>query len=283
MQTAGVGRQADAIGVFDSGSGGLSVLRELVRELPNERFVYLADSAYAPYGERDDKEVQERANAVAHFLRDHHHIKALVVACNTATAAAIADLRAEHADLPIVGIEPALKPAAAQTQTGKVGVMATRGTLGSRKFLALMQQIQTQAPPTIDFVVQACDGLADAIEKNDATKIGAYCAQYTGLMGQFGMQPGCIDTLVLGCTHYPFAGEIISTLVGKDITLLEGGAPVARQTRRILSAQNLLSVNAPIFSDDPLLKFGTTANPRLLQTALHRWLGLAAPVAIWKP
>jgi glutamate racemase len=240
--------------------GGLSVLRALQAELPHEHFVYVADSGYAPYGERDDTHVIARSQAIASYLQKHHHIKALVVACNTATAVAIAQLRGAHPTLPIVGIEP-------------VGVMATRGTLNSEKFAALLASLQGQA----HFVLQPCDGLADAIEHADATKIIASCAYYTGAMGQFGHKSGEIDTLVLGCTHYPFVALELAHLVGQDIRLLEGGAPVARHTRKLLQAQGLLSTptdGAPTIHTE----FFCTGAAESLRFALAQWLGVQATV-----
>ena len=189
------------IGVFDSGIGGLSVLQALQAELPLEHFVYLDDSLHAPYGERDDAHVIERARAITQYLRQTHGIKALVIACNTATMAAVALLRAEHPDLPIVGVEPGLKPAAAASLTKRVGVIGTRGTVTSAKFNALRRSLQEQA----EFIVQPCEGLADAISRSvasgDDAKTVALCADYIGTMGKFGANPGEIDTLVLGCTH----------------------------------------------------------------------------------
>ena len=179
------------IGVFDSGVGGLSILRALRTELPLEDFVYLADSGHAPYGERDAAHVIGRSRAVTAHLRAAYDIKALVMACNTATAAAIHVLRQEQPDLPIVGVEPALKPALAQSQTRRIGVMATRGTLASAKFRALLASLAGQA----DFVCQACDGLADAIEREDTEKVAALCSDYAKAMGQFGAHPGEIEGL----------------------------------------------------------------------------------------
>ncbi|OYU45466.1 MAG: glutamate racemase [Burkholderiales bacterium PBB4] len=224
------------IGVFDSGVGGLSVLRALRAELPQENFVYVADSAHAPYGERDDDYLIGRARTITRWLTDHHQIKALVVACNTATAAAIHVLRAVHPGLPIIGIEPALKPAVALSKTKVIGVMATRSTLNSEKFKRLLASLQDQA----DFVLQACSGLVPAIEEFDAIKIDAACAKYTGAMGTFGLNTGEMDTLVLGCTHYPFAEASLRTGTGKEVQFLEGGVPVARQTKRLLMAANQL-------------------------------------------
>ena len=268
---------AKPIGVFDSGIGGLSVLRALRAELPLEHFVYLADSGHAPYGERSDAYITRRAVTIAQHLIAQHHIKALVVACNTATAAAIHVLRQRFADLPIVGIEPALKPAIATSHTKRIGVMATRGTLASDKFQTLQKALQGQA----HFVVQACDGLARAIEHNDTPKIIAACAMYTSAMGQFGSQRGEIDTLVLGCTHYPFAADHLRALLGSNVTLLESGAPVARQTRRLLTERGTLAT-AALGLEAPPTRFETTGDADILHQAATRWLGAEPSLpAVW--
>lgn len=155
------------VGVFDSGVGGLSILKALRAELPHEDFVYVADSGFAPYGERDESFVVERSRKIIrHLLAPDLAIKALVIACNTATAAAIHLLRQDYPLLPIIGVEPALKPAVVNSETGRIGVMATRGTLNSRKFGALLDSLAGQA----SFVCQPCDGLADAIERDDVSK-----------------------------------------------------------------------------------------------------------------
>ncbi|WP_370633651.1 glutamate racemase [Acidovorax sp. sic0104] len=286
------------IGVFDSGVGGLSVLRALRAALPYERFVYLADSANAPYGERGDPYVGARTHAITQYLREQHHIKALVVACNTATAAAIHEVRASHPDLPLVGLEPAVKPALAVTRTGRVGVIGTRGTLTSSKFAKLLASLESQA----DFVVQPCDGLAHAIERSVnlpeppagnavtvcATETGALCERYIRAMGDFGTAPGQIDTLVLGCTHYIFVAHELRALVGAGVQFIETGEAVARQTRRLLEAAGLLRASActlvgtgdagsddtPSAAPDTLLL--TTGPVDMLQAAAHRWLGLPA-------
>lgn len=268
-------RSADAIGVFDSGVGGLSVLRALRSELPLEQFVYVADSGHAPYGERDDTHIIARSHAIAHYLVEHHHVKALVVACNTATAAAIKLLRQDFPDLPLVGIEPALKPAAQQSHTKRIGVMATRSTLNSEKFRLLLESLERQAT----FILQPCDGLVDAIERDDAIKIVAACAHFTGAMGRFGHAFEAMDTLVLGCTHYPFVADTLRAMVGNDIAFLEGGAPVARQTRRLLSERGWLAAppDRPKAAR-PALVFGTTGDPDSLRAAVERWMQLSAPV-----
>ena len=255
------------IGVFDSGMGGLSILGALRAELPHEDFVYVADSGHAPYGERDDHHVIARSRVITDYLRTRHGIKALVMACNTATAAAIHLLRQEHPDLPIIGVEPALKPAVNQSKTRRIGVMATRGTLGSAKFRALVESLAGQA----DFVCQPCDGLADAIEREDTPKIRALCAYYLSATGRFGIKTGEIDTLVLGCTHYPFASEHLAKLVGPAVRLIDNGEPVARQTRRMLPSisSNLAQGQSRLF---------TTGNAAALQHAAQHWLGLRVPV-----
>ena len=255
-----------AIGVFDSGVGGLSVLRALRAQLPRENFVYLSDAAHAPYGERTDDYVSARALRVADYLITQHGVKALVVACNTATAAAIQMLRARWPDLPIVGIEPALKPAASASQTKRVGVMATRSTLQSAKFKTLLDSLQGQA----EFVVQACDGLAVAIENGDDKTTQALCETYVRAMGDFGRQPGQMDQLVLGCTHYPLVSDVLQSLVGAEVDLLEAGAPVSLQTRRVLSQADLLFAGAAV-GTTRLLSTGTA---EALSGNALRWLGL---------
>lgn len=254
--------------MFDSGSGGLSILRALRSELPLEDFVYVADNAHAPYGERDDAFVIARSRAITAHLQAEHQIKALVIACNTATAVAIHLLRQQYPQLPIVGVEPGLKPALALSQTRRIGVMATRGTLGSAKFRTLLQSLGAQA----DFVCQPCDGLADAIEHEDTAKIKTLCAHYAAAMGQFGTQDGQIDTLVLGCTHYPFASQHLTRLLGPEVRLIDNGEPVARQTHRLLKTR--LSASTP--GQCLLLTTGARAP---LHHAAQRWLGFDGPVA----
>jgi len=253
------------IGIFDSGAGGLSILRALRAELPREDFVYFSDAGHAPYGEKGETFVTGRSLAIAVDLLEQHRIKGLVVACNTATAAAVHLLRARHAKLPVVGVEPALKPAAALTKTGHVAVLATRGTLASAKFRKLQASLQEQAR----FALVPCDGLAAAIEADDPDRIRELCRRYTREVCCFGTGPGEIDTLVLGCTHYPFAADIFRELLGPDIQLVETGEPVARQTRRLLEAQALLN---PAGSGE--VRLHTSGSADALRSAALRWLGL---------
>ena len=260
--------------MFDSGIGGLSVLKALRAELPHEHFIYIADSGHAPYGERDVAHVLARSRAVVQYLVSRN-VKALVMACNTATAAAIELLRAEHPGLALIGVEPALKPAVALSKTGRIGVMATRSTLASAKFQALLASQADGA----SFVMQACDGLADAIEGSvetgDTTKTIALCARYTGAMGVFGSENGQIDTLVLGCTHYPFASDHLRALLGPEVQLMANGEAVARQTRRLLQT----TLPAPDRPPGQVSLF-TTGQPPALQAAAQRWLGLSTAVGL---
>jgi glutamate racemase len=266
------------IGVFDSGIGGLSILQALRVELPHENFTYIADRGHAPYGEQGDTHVLERSRAITTHLAAQG-IKALVIACNTATAAAIDQLRLEHPGLPIIGVEPALKPAALLSRTGRVGVMATRATLTSARFQQLLLALAGRAT----FILQPCDGLAGAIERglgiaqdnqND-TEIIAACAHHTRAMGRFGSQVDEIDTLVLGCTHYPFASETLRGLLGPDVVLVSTGEAVARQLRRVLPApaapaHPAVSGRIQLFATGPQDSLLAAAKHRLdLSTAVH--------------
>ena len=286
-------QQHQPIGVFDSGVGGLSVLQALRAELPHERFVYLADSANAPYGDaRGDAFVAARSHAIADHLQVQHGIKALVVACNTATAAAIHEVRARYPALPLIGVEPAIKPAVAASRTGHIGVLGTRSTLASAKFGILLASLQGQAR----FSVQPCDGLAHAIERSTAQALGSeagkvqenadgsnpadllaseagvLCARYTAALGPFGSEPGQIDTLVLGCTHYVFVQELLQQLAGAQVQILSTGGAVARQTRRLLQAASTLAPEDQNHGLAPLPLLFTTGALAPLQNAAARWL-----------
>ncbi|MGB3069281.1 MAG: glutamate racemase [Ottowia sp.] len=257
------------IGVFDSGIGGISVLRALLAALPQERFVYAGDSAHAPYGERGDAYVTARSEAVLADMRRTHGIKAYVIACNTATAAAGRALREQHADLPIIGIEPALKPGALATRTGRVGVLATRGTLASEKFRLLRERLSGP----VEFVPHACDGLAAAIEKEassgEQTQTDILIEQHVGALGTLGHEPGQIDTVVLGCTHYPLIAARIQQRTGQTVQLIDPGEAVARHTRDLLTAQGLLATQV---APAPSLQLLDSGDGRALGAAAARWL-----------
>jgi glutamate racemase len=276
-----VGDLQGAIGVFDSGIGGLSVLKALRAEMPQERFIYWADSGYAPYGERSDDFVIARSHHITEQLLAKGPLKAVVVACNTATAVAIESLRTHYPKLQFIGVEPALKPALAQTKTGCVGVMGTQGTLNSTRFDNLLKTVQTDAlPKKGHFVLKACKGLALAIEKqtekslHDTTEVAQLCAKYVQSMGSFGHANAQIDTLVLGCTHYIFVQEILQKLVGPDVQLISTGEAVAKQTKRLITPVTEVLL-APSRSSEPeKIELWTTGALSALQSAALLWLDL---------
>ena len=245
-----------------------------------DAFELARGNAFLPFGRAGD--VGTGAASVHGHGDGHvHHIKALVVACNTATAAAIHEARARHPTLPVVGVEPALKPAVAASKTKRIGVIGTRGTLTSVKFAKLLASLHGQA----EFIVQPCDGLAHAIERSTvlaipkapaATETLALCARYTGTMGGFGSQPGEIDTLVLGCTHYVFIQDELRRLLGPAVQLIATGQPVARHTRRLLQAADMLALDSDTPDPACAITLLTTGMLAPLQNAARRWLQLPA-------
>ena len=224
-------QKSDYIAVFDSGVGGVSVLRELLALMPNERYLYFGDSANAPYGTRPTSEVRELTLAAAAQLMERG-CKALVVACNTATAAAIRQLREIYPDKIIIGIEPALKVAADHFPGGEVGVMATPVTLREEKFDVLLHRFTSTC--TVHKI--PAPGLVELVEHGRAVSEETE-ALLAPLLAPYKDQ---LDAVVLGCTHYPFAAPVIQRLLGERTALLDGGPGTARQTRRRLEAENLL-------------------------------------------
>jgi glutamate racemase len=225
------------IAVFDSGVGGISVLKHIHALLPNEELLYVADSKYAPYGNKTPAEIQSRCFEIADFLIAKQ-AKALVVACNTATAAAIDAMREKY-DLPIIGMEPAVKPAAEASRNGIIGVLATTGTLKSAQFAGLLESYGRN----VKVVTQACVGLVECIERGelDAANTKMLIEQYCSPLLAEGA-----DTIVLGCTHYPFVRHVIEQVVGADVALIDTGAAVAKQLKRQLEEKKLLSANQQI-------------------------------------
>ena len=221
------------IGVFDSGVGGISVLKHLTQALPNEDYIYLADSLNAPYGDKSPAFIQQRSLQLSQFLMSKN-AKAIVVACNTATAAAVSLLREQFADIPVIAMEPAIKPAVEATKTGVVGVMATSGTLQSAQFAALLDHYGQG----VSVVTQACHGLVECVEQAALTQ------PHTRALLQQYLQPlldAGADTIVLGCTHYPFLKPTIAELVGQQVSLIDTGQAVAKQLARKLTEADLLS------------------------------------------
>jgi glutamate racemase len=261
------------IGIFDSGVGGLSILRHIHALLPDEALLYFADSGFAPYGEKPEAVIVERALLIADFLLQQH-CKAIVVACNTATAAAIAALREKYPSLTVVGVEPGLKPAAAQTKSKIVGVLATERTLASDKFQALHEQ--QAASGDVRFLQQACVGLADQIEKGELASI-----QTVSLVRRY-VEPLITqgaDTLVLGCTHYPFVLEQIETVIKslqKEVSIIDTGAAVARHLQRLLEQSHLYH---PLTTKQAPLTAFTTGSHSSLRSAFKVLLGLTPEVS----
>ena len=225
-------RKEDYIAVFDSGVGGISVLRCLQRLMPGERYLYFGDSANAPYGSRTTEDVRALTLAAAEKLVSRG-IKALVVACNTATAAAITELRKKYPDLIVIGIEPALKLAADHFSGGRIGVMATQVTLREEKFEELLHRFEDHC---YVFKIPA-PGLVELVEQGKVNDADTR-ALLTRHLGAFA---GKLDCLVLGCTHYPFASAAIADVLGGNTVLLHGGEGTARETKRRLKEKGLLN------------------------------------------
>ena len=226
------------IGVFDSGVGGLSVLRHIHAQLPREQLIYVADTAHAPYGGRDEAEIAARALAIGALLQARG-VKALVVACNTATALAIAAVRSRFPELIVVGVEPGLKPAAMRSRSRVVGVLATEATLASRRFREL--QASVGAATGVRFLARGCPGLADCIERGELSTAGTRTLLETLVLPLLAHE---VDTLVLGCTHYPFVLPLIETIIaaqgGADVSCIDTGAAVARHLARTLAGRGML-------------------------------------------
>ncbi len=268
--------------MFDSGVGGLSVLRHIRAALPAEDLLYVADSAHAPYGVKSAQFIESRALAIAEFLVAQD-AKALVVACNTATAVAISTLRRKF-DLPIVGMEPAVKPAAEATRSGVIGVLATSGTLESGKFAELVLRFGSRAR----VIVQPCPGMVELVEQGDLT--GPLTRRLlAGFVAPL-LAAGA-DTLVLGCTHYPFLTPLLRELVGPQVEIIESGAAVARQLSRRLAEADFSSDVTPASGHESSLKlrflsarplgterFFSSGEPGQLEALLPRLWGCAAAV-----
>lgn len=252
------------IGIFDSGVGGLSVWREIVRQLPHEDTLYLADSAHCPYGSRSAEEIRHLSEAAAAFLVGRG-CKALVVACNTASAAALEHLRAVL-DLPIVGMVPALKPAVQQSRAGRVGVLATGVALHGELF----HEVHRQFAGGTTVYTATCPGLVELVEDSqvEAPETEALLCHCLDPLLDTG-----IDVLVLGCTHYPFLEPVIRRIAGPDLVLLDPSPAVARQTRRVLASEGLLAARTRAGQH----VFFTSGEPAALAAFLRHTLALASP------
>lgn len=248
------------VGVFDSGVGGLSIVREIRRVLPGEQLIYVSDARYLPYGNKPETVIRERAFAICHFFVGLG-AKAIVVACNTATAAAARELRAGFR-VPIVGIEPAVKPAASATRTGIVGILATASTLQSRKYGELLERYGHFAR----VISQPCCGLVERVEAGDldGPETMALLRSYIAPLLEAGA-----DTLVLGCTHYPFLVDAIRSVVGAGVRIVDPSEAVARRLADVLGERATGAGGLRCFS---------TGDPAIQAALMSRLLGEAVEV-----
>lgn len=250
------------IGIFDSGVGGLSIFREIRRLLPGEEIIYVADQAHVPYGVRTLEEVQTFAEGISFFLLGMH-AKLIVIACNTASAASLKSLRLKFKDIPFVGMEPALKPAAQQTRTQRVGVLATQATFQGALYASVIERFAHG----VKIYESTCPGLVGQIEKGNLDSAA------TRHILDKAIQPmliGGIDTIVLGCTHYPFVIPLIKEISGPDINVIDPSPAIARQTQRMLEDYDILNPNTKHGSET----FFTSFSPSLLQKLLPRLIGI---------
>lgn len=254
-------RLEDPIGVMDSGVGGLSVLLHLRELLPSERILYVADQIHIPYGPRPPEQVRDFTAGITRFLL-RRGAKLIVVACNTASAAALDYLRSAFPDVPFVGMEPAVKPAAYTTRSGKVGVLATPSTLNSNRYAALMARFAAG----IEVYEDPCVGLVQLIEAGmlDAPETRALLQRVVDPMLAAG-----VDTFVLGCTHYPFVRPLLQELAGEQVAIMDPAPAVARQTRYVLQQRGL---SAPDHQEGALRCF-TSATTEQLDTLAQSLAG----------
>lgn len=253
--------QANApIGIFDSGIGGLSVANAISEQLPFESFVYYGDTAHLPYGSKPLSQIRTYCQNIAQFLIEEKQVKTVVVACNTASAAAIDLLRAEWPGTPFVGMEPAVKPGATKTLTGKVGVLATEGTFSSKRYTSLTERFAQN----VEVWENPCIGLVEQIEKE------AHLHKETQELLQsilYPMLEAGVDTFVLGCTHYPFVTPLIRQIIGPEKLIINPAPAVARQLQKVLTENGLLTQS----KSDPSHQFFTSGAQTDFNLAVNRF------------
>ena len=244
------------IGIFDSGVGGISVLRAIREQMPEESIIYFGDQGHIPYGPRPMKQVRDFSEAITRFLLEHG-AKIIVVACNTASAAALKHLREKFPDVQFVGMEPAVKPAAEHTQTGKVGVLATPTTFQGALYASVVERFANG----VELFQNTCNGLVQQIEQGNLN------GQDTRQILEDALLPMLeknIDTVVLGCTHYPFVIPLIQQIVGDGVRVIDPAPAVAKQTERLLETKGMRNRSGPK-SD---VKFYTSSDPESLKSLL---------------
>ncbi len=249
------------IGVFDSGVGGLSVLKEIHRLLPQESLLYVADSGFAPYGDKSCDYIQQRCEQITRFFLVHS-VKSIVVACNTATSVAVDGLR-QWCPVPIIAMEPAIKPARLQTKSGVVGVLATTQTL----FSANVNRLIAEHGKDIQVLLQPCKGFVELVESGQLQGEAV-----TELVRQrvLPLLAQGADTLVLGCTHYPFLSQVIRAVAGEEVTIIDPSAAIARQLQRKLAEHDGLAQGEAVGD----IRFYTTGSVDLVQAIISQlWAG----------
>lgn len=251
--------KSDPIGIFDSGVGGLSIAKRITEHLPKEQLIYIADSQYAPYGDISNQQIIERVNVIADELINKK-CKAIVIACNTATVNAIDQLR-ERLSVPIIGVEPAIKPAATLSKAQKIGILVTQATANNERFIALVNQHKNDA----EVFIQPCLGLVELIEQGQQKS-----EKFNLLLNQY-LSPLIakkIDTLVLGCTHYPFMSDAIKAIMPNNVQLLETATPVSEQLKRQLAKHQLLATHSPEIGHK---FYSSNTNPRQNEIFSQLW------------
>lgn len=251
------------IGLFDSGVGGLTVWREIVRVLPHQDLIYFADQAHCPYGVRPLSEIRQLAIDATRFLL-RQNAQVIVVACNTASAAALDHLRRTFPQVPFIGMEPAVKPAAERTRARKIGVLATRGTLEGD----LYNRTRARVAQNVTIITQIAEGLVEKIEQGeiDSLETEKLVRRYVEPMRDAG-----VDEIVLGCTHYPFVAPLIQRIVGEKIALIDSSAAVARQVVRVIDANGLGAETHP-----PVFRFYTSGDLRSFHTVMKKLIAIDA-------
>jgi glutamate racemase len=254
------------IGIFDSGVGGLSVLREIRRRMPGESIIYFGDQAHIPYGPRPLEQIRNFSEAITNFLLERNP-KIIVVACNTASAAALKYLREKFPSVGFVGMEPAVKPAAETTRTGRVGVLATPATFQGALYASVVERFANG----VELLQDTCNGLVQLIEQGDLD------GEETRKILEEALHPMLekqIDTVVLGCTHYPFVIPIIQEIVGEKVRVIDPAPAVAKQVQRLVEAGNLINVESALGE----VNFFTSGDPKTLKSLLPVLLGESGKV-----
>jgi glutamate racemase len=258
--------QTTPIGVFDSGVGGLSVVRAMLTLMPSENLIYLGDQGHVPYGPRPMDEIQKFSAGITQFLLDQN-CKLIVVACNTASAAALTYLRDKFPLISFVGMEPAVKPAAETTRTGKVGVLATPATFQGALYASVVERFGAG----VELFQNTCPGLVGQIERGELE------TEATRQILEDALRPMLeknIDTVVLGCTHYPFVIPLIEQIVGTNVRVIDPAPSVARQVKRLLAAGGMINQT----ESAARVQFFTSTDPSSLQSLLPLFLGVGGMV-----